>query len=105
MGVVEDAPNRSKLAKLLRFKSLEHEDKYISFEDYVDDMPEWQSDIYYIAGESIEGVKKSPFIEVAKKKGVDVLYLVDPIDECKSVCTIIVLDIHACCLLLKFLRM
>jgi HSP90 family molecular chaperone len=83
MGVVEDAPNRSKLAKLLRFKSLEHEDKYISFEDYVADMPEWQSDIYYIAGESIEGVKKSPFLEVAKKKGADVLYLVDPIDECK----------------------
>jgi HSP90 family molecular chaperone len=84
MGVVEDAPNRSKLAKLLRFKSASSEDKYVSFEDYVAAMPEWQNDIYYIAGESVEAVKKSPFLEVALKKKVDVLYLTDPIDECKS---------------------
>jgi heat shock protein beta len=82
MGVTEDAANRSKLAKLLRFKSSAvAEDRYRSLEDYVADMPEWQNDIYFISGESVEAVKKSPFMEVANRKNVEVLYLVDPIDE------------------------
>lgn len=81
MGVTEDAANRSKLAKLLRFKSSVSEDRYRSLEAYVADMPEWQNDIYFISGESVEAVKKSPFMEVANKKNVEVLFLVDPIDE------------------------
>jgi heat shock protein beta len=83
MGVIEDNSNRSKLAKLLRYKSLKSPDKYISLEEYVASMKTWQKDIYFIAGESIEAVKKSPFLEVASRKDVDVLYLVEPIDECK----------------------
>jgi len=81
MGVIEDNSNRSKLAKLLRYKSLKSPDKYISLEEYVASMKTWQKDIYFIAGESIEAVKKSPFLEVASRKDVDVLYLVEPIDE------------------------
>lgn len=85
MGVMEDAMNRSKLAKLLRYKSLKSPDEYISLESYVSDMKSWQKDIYFIAGESIDVVKKSPFLEVARRKDVDVLFLVEPVDECKSV--------------------
>jgi heat shock protein 90kDa beta len=81
MGVIEDQANRSKLAKLLRFKTLKSESKYISLDDYVKDFKEWQKDIYYVAGESEEILEKSPFVEAAKKKGVDVLFLTDPLDE------------------------
>jgi len=85
MGVTEDAANRSKLAKLLRFKSSKSDGKYRSFEDYVADMPEWQNDIYFISGETLDAVEKSPFMEVANRKNVEVLYLVDPIDECEFI--------------------
>jgi heat shock protein beta len=79
MGVVEDAANRSKLAKLLRFQSSKSEGKYTSFDSYLE--PEWQKDIYYLAAESIEAAEKSPFMEVARRKGIEVLFLIDPIDE------------------------
>jgi len=81
MGVIEDAPNRAKLAKLLRFYSSNSGDNYISLEKYVSNMKEWQNEIFYVAGESLESVKKSPFLEMATKKGVEVVYLVEPIDE------------------------
>eukprot|EP01033_Poteriospumella_lacustris_P011964 gene11965-8542_t len=81
MGVVEDAANRSKLAKLLRFQSSKSEGKYTSFDSYLETKPEWQKDIYYLAAESIEAAEKSPFMEVARRKGIEVLFLIDPIDE------------------------
>lgn len=85
MGIVEDSNNRSKLAKLLRFKSSKSDGKYVSFEQYVANFKEWQKEIYYIAGESIEYCDKSPFVEAAKSKGVEVLYLTEAIDECKCI--------------------
>jgi len=81
LGTIEDPANRSKLAKLLRFKSSKSEGRHISFDEYVANKQEWQKDIYFIAGETIEAVEKSPFLEVAKRKNVEVLYLIDPIDE------------------------
>lgn len=81
MGVMEDTPNRSKLAKLLRFKSSTSDDKWVSLEAYVENMHDWQKEIYYLAGMSTEEVSKSPFLESARKKNVEVLYLVDPVDE------------------------
>eukprot|EP01006_Ploeotia_vitrea_P056200 TRINITY_DN68075_c0_g4_i1.p1 TRINITY_DN68075_c0_g4~~TRINITY_DN68075_c0_g4_i1.p1 ORF type:complete len:770 (+),score=76.91 TRINITY_DN68075_c0_g4_i1:43-2352(+) len=84
MGVVEDTSNRSKLAKLLRFKStstIAEGDGYISFDKYINNMPEWQKDIYYLAGETLESLEKSPFLSAAKSKNIDVLLLNDPIDE------------------------
>jgi len=81
MGVMEDTQNRSKLGKLLRFKTNKSDDKWVSLDDYLAEMPSWQKDIYFIAAESTEGVKKSPFVEVAEKKGVQVVYLTEPVDE------------------------
>jgi heat shock protein beta len=84
MGIMEDGANKSKLAKLLRFKTSKSDDKYNSLDNYVSSMPVWQKDIYFIAAESMEAAAKSPFMQVARRKNVEVLYLVDPIDECKS---------------------
>merc|ERR1712025_74865 len=73
--------NRAKLADLLRFQTSKSGDEMISLKEYCDRMKEGQNDIYYITGESIQGVSNSPFIETLRKKGIEVLYMVDPIDE------------------------
>merc|ERR1719473_1005216 len=82
LGLIEDSSNRTKLSKLLRFHtSLTGDDEWISLEQYVDRMKDWQKNIYYISGESKEAVENSPMLEVCKKKGLEVIYLTDPIDE------------------------
>merc|ERR1711871_458193 len=81
LGTIEDPANRSKLAKLLRFKTSKSEGRWVSLEEYVANKKDWQKDIYFIAGESMESIEKSPFLEQAKRKDVEVLLLVDPIDE------------------------
>merc|ERR1712187_954582 len=60
MGCYEDDSNRSKLSKLLRFKSTKSEDKDISLDKYLDRMAESQESIYYMSGDSLEVMKKSP---------------------------------------------
>jgi len=81
LGVHEDSTNRTKVAELLRFHTSKSGDEQISFKEYVDRMKEGQNDIYYITGESIQAVSSSPFLENLRKKGLEVLYMVDPVDE------------------------
>ena len=81
LGIHEDTTNRKKIADLLRFHTSKSGEDQISLKDYIQRMKEGQKDIYYITGESRAAVAQSPFIEGLKKKGLEVLYLVDPIDE------------------------
>lgn len=81
LGVIEDSANRVRLAKLLRFRSSADAEKLISLESYVERMKDKQDFIYYIAGTDRTELERSPFVERLLKKGYEVLYLTDPIDE------------------------
>merc|ERR1719376_112105 len=81
LGIHEDSTNRKKLAGYLRFFTSASGDDFCSFADYVSRMEETQKDIYYITGESKEVVATSSFVERMKKKGLEVIYMTEPIDE------------------------
>lgn len=82
LGVIEDHSNRTRLAKLLRFKtSKDGGEGFSSLEEYVERMLEGQDKIFFVAGSSLEEVKESMFTEGLLKKGYEIIYLVEPVDE------------------------
>ncbi|XP_065223336.1 endoplasmin homolog [Planococcus citri] len=81
LGMFEDPSNRSRLAKLLRFQSSSTSEGYVSLADYVSRMKPKQEHIYYIAGATRAEVEKSPFLEKLLRKGYEVLYLIEAVDE------------------------
>ena len=80
LGIHQDTANKEKLAKLLRYHH-NNSDDLISLDEYIKNMKEDSKNIYYIAGESLSTIQKSPYLETLKKNGHDVLLMVDPIDE------------------------
>jgi len=81
LGIHEDSTNRKKLADFLRYYSSYSGDEYTSLKDYCSRMKDNQKDIYYITGETKEAVQNSAFVERVKKRGFEVIYMIDPIDE------------------------
>ena len=81
LGIHEDSTNRAKKAELLRFNTSKSGDEQFSLKEYVDRLKEGQNDIFYITCERIAVVSSSPFLDNFRKKGLEVLYMVDPVDE------------------------
>ena len=82
-GLVVDPANKERIAKLLRFPSSRSDDPSarVSFDEYLARMPEGQNRIYYLGGNDLSSVAKSPNLEIFRRKGLEVLFLTDPIDE------------------------
>lgn len=81
LGVHEDSQNRAKFADLLRFRSSKFQDETVSFKDYIERTYSKQKCIYYIIGENVSTINKSPFIEKLIDQDIEVLYMIDPLDE------------------------
>jgi len=82
-GVASDFENRDAIARLLRFHSSHGDDRDVlnSLPDYIERMPEDQEQIYYHTGTELQTLERSPNLEAFKSRGLEVLYLVDPVDE------------------------
>lgn len=81
LGIIEDAANRNRLAKLLRFETTKSDGKLTSLDQYISRMKSGQKDIFYITGNSKEQLERSPFLERLKKKNFEVILFTDPVDE------------------------
>ena len=80
-GVSTDFENREKIAALLRFQSSHQADAWVSLDEYIERAGEEQKQIYYTTGPDINIIERQPGLEIFRKKGLEVLYLTDPIDE------------------------
>ena len=81
LGVYEESGDRERVSDLLMFYSANSPDKMITFDDYITSMNENQKHIYYIAGDNMDILKTSPFLDRFKKNDLDVLFMTDPVDE------------------------
>ncbi|KAF7259266.1 hypothetical protein EG68_03140 [Paragonimus skrjabini miyazakii] len=81
LGMIEDASNKSKLSKLLRYRTSKSNDTYTSLMDYKSRMKKDQDAIYYLTGASIKEVKSSPLVERLVKMDYEVIFMIDAIDE------------------------
>jgi heat shock protein beta len=81
LGVMDDEPNRGKLSKLLRFETSKSNGKLVSLGTYLENMKEWQDEIYVLGGQNSKSLMKSPFLEVFNDKDVEVIFLTDAVDE------------------------
>uniref|UniRef100_A0A0B8RQH6 Heat shock cognate protein HSP 90-beta-like protein n=1 Tax=Philothamnus irregularis TaxID=1899461 RepID=A0A0B8RQH6_9SAUR len=81
LGIHEDSANRKRLSELLRYHTSHSGDEMNSLTEYVSRMKENQKNIYYITGESKEQVANSAFVERVRKRGFEVIYMTEPIDE------------------------
>merc|ERR1719305_2115191 len=81
MGLIEDAANRTRLAKLLRYATSKSGDKEISLEEYVANMKDDQKNIYYISGDDKDSLLKSPSVEKLLSKDIEIIFMTDSVDE------------------------
>ncbi|TMS12029.1 Heat shock protein HSP 90-alpha 1 [Larimichthys crocea] len=81
LGIHEDSQNRKKLSELLRYYTSASGDEMVSLKDYVTRMKDSQKHIYYITGETKDQVANSAFVERLRKAGLEVIYMIEPIDE------------------------
>jgi molecular chaperone HtpG len=80
-GVYTDHARKEKLASLARYKTTKSEDKWVSLDAYIKNMPEGQEEIYYITGDNLAALLNSPHLERLKAKNYEVLLMTDPVDE------------------------
>lgn len=80
-GIPTDFANKERLASLMRYKTTKSDGKYVTLDDYVENMKEDQKEIYYLTGENLISLLNSPLLESLKAKDYEVLLMVDPIDE------------------------
>ena len=81
LGIHEDSNNREKLVNFLRYKTSKSGENLISLKEYTERMKENQKEIYFMTGENAKNIEKSPFIEELNRRGLEVIYMTDPIDE------------------------
>merc|ERR1739841_490140 len=81
LGVMEHDSNQARLAKLLLFRSSNDPEKMTSLDGYLSRMKNDQDNIFFMAGECLDEVANSPFAERLSKRGYEVLYLIEPLDE------------------------
>merc|ERR1712066_447602 len=81
MGLIEDAANRTRLAKLLRYSTSKSGDKEVSLEEYVANMKDDQKNIYYISGDDKDSLMKSPSVEKLLSKDIEIIFMTDSVDE------------------------
>merc|ERR1712113_77366 len=81
MGLIEDAANRTRLAKLLRYATSKSGEKEISLEEYVANMKDDQKNIYYISGDDKDSLMKSPSVEKLLAKDIEIIFMTDSVDE------------------------